>query len=746
VPAYVKQVTNWTTAAGAHSGSITPSVGGLLVIVEGYSGGTRASSTPPTDNQGGTYTKLAQAEQASGARSASIWVRDTLVASAVAHQITQGDPPGSDTGGGFQVQEWSGFTVGGSVVLVQSAQQDTQAASTTPAPTFPQSAATGNPTIGQVVNASTTATLTEPTNWTERVDTGYNTPATGLETATRDSGFTGTTITWGGTSPTAFCDIIVELANNAASAISAPTDIGKNTPAAGSTSSTVTFTTTAAVPSGGKILLAVGWFSAGATLSSVSATGCSGNVMGQQANGSDRFALAYLDAPSGLASGSTVTATFSASTADSRYICGSYITGAATGDGYGFAGANSSTVFWDTPNVGTTPAVGDFVHGGAYNATGSTVTSEPAVGKEIHDFNVASDSALTDTWRWAGGGPCDARGTWSASGTVAQAVVAYAPAAGGPATQFGASATDLTMSFTTVGSRRTFSASTFPLSMSFTTSGRRAPRGASTFPLSLSFTTVGHRLLKSSSTFPLSVSYTTSGRRAPRGVSTFPLSITFTTFIPGTKTEFGASTFPLTVAYTTQGQKNARGASTFPLTISYTTQGKRTARSASTFPLTLSYTTQAKKTAFGASTYPLVISYSSRPASPTGVSTFPLTIGYTSSGKVTRHGQSQYALTLGVVASARATRFAASAFPLAFTYTAAGTKTACGASALPLVFLISSSWRASQIPGDITLGDASEAAVSASDLGDDALAIIDSRIDAELIANNDVAQVRVIDT
>jgi len=425
LPAYVNQATNFTTAAGSHTGAITPSVGNLLVVVEGYSGGTRSSSTPVTDNQGGTYTKLAQAEQASGARSASIWVRDTLVSSAVSHTITQGDPPGSDTGGGFQVQEWSGFTVGGSVVLVQSAQQDSQAALGTPAPTFPQAADTANPTIGQVQNASTVATVTEPTGWTERVDTGYNTPAHGLETVTRDSGFTGTTVTWGGTSPTAFCDIIVELANNAASAISAPTDIGKNTPAAGSTSSTVTFTTTATVPSGGKILLSVGWFSAGATLSSVSATGCTGNVMGQQANGSDRFALAYLDASSGLASGSTVTATFSAATADSRYICGSYITGAATGDGYGFGGANSSTVFWDTPNVGTLPAVGDLVHGGAYNATGSTVTSSESIGKEIHDFNVVTDSAMTDTWSWAGGGPRDARGAWTATGTTACAVVAY---------------------------------------------------------------------------------------------------------------------------------------------------------------------------------------------------------------------------------------------------------------------------------------------------------------------------------
>jgi len=745
VPAFVQRVGTFNTATGGKTAAITPAVGGLLVVIEGYSGGTRASSTDVTDDQGGTYTKLAQAEQASGARSSSIWVRDTLVSSAVSHTVSQGAPPGTETGGGIQVMEFSGFTVGGSGVLVQSAQQDSQAASTTPAPTFPQSAATGNLTIGQVLNASTTANLTEPSGWAERNDSGYNTPATGLEYVTRDSGFTGTTITWGSTSPTAFCDIIVELANNAASDITAPTDIGKNTPSAGSTSSTVTFTTTATVPSGGKILLAVGWFSAGATLSSVSATGCTGNVMGQQANGSDRFALAYLDAPSGLASGSTVTATFSASTADSRYICGSYIEGAATGDGYGFGGANSSTVFWDTPDVSTLPAVGDLVHGGSYNATGSTVTSEPSIGKEIHDFNVASDSAMTDTWSWAGGGPRDARGVWSASGTIAAAVVAYAPASG-PTTQFGVSATALTMSFTTVGKRTRLGASTFPLTMSFTTSGKRAPRGISTFPLSLSFTTVGHRLLKSSSTFPLTISYATSGRRAPRGVSTFPLSITFTTFIPGTKTEFGASTFPLTVSYTSQGQKNARGASTFPLTISYTTQGKRTARSSSTFPLTISYASQAKKTAFGTSAYPLVISYSSRPASPTGTSTFPLTIGFATSGKVTRHGQSLFPLSLGLTSRARADHFAASVFPLSISYTASGTKTGLGASTLPLVFLISSSWRPATIPGDISLGDVSESSVSTSDLGLDGLAVIDSRIDAELIASNEVAQVRVIDT
>lgn len=81
----------------------------------------------------------------------------------------------------------------------------------TPAPTFSAAVLTGNPTFGVVGNATNPAGMTAPTSWTEDADTGYASPITGGETVSRSGGFTGTTVTWGSASASAFADIIIEL-------------------------------------------------------------------------------------------------------------------------------------------------------------------------------------------------------------------------------------------------------------------------------------------------------------------------------------------------------------------------------------------------------------------------------------------------------------------------------------------------------------------------------------------------------
>lgn len=209
--AFVADGITLNTTAGAHAVSITPAVGDLLVVVAVYSDGT-ASGGSVSDNQGGTYTKVAGCVQASGVRTCEIFIRNALVSSAVSHTVTQADPPGSDSGGGLNVMRFSGFSVAGASAFVKSAKQDTQGAGTTPAPTFASAVNTNNVTVGAVVYATNGgAAATPPAGWTERRDQGYNTPATGLETVTRDSGFSGTTVTWGGTVPTAWGCVIVEL-------------------------------------------------------------------------------------------------------------------------------------------------------------------------------------------------------------------------------------------------------------------------------------------------------------------------------------------------------------------------------------------------------------------------------------------------------------------------------------------------------------------------------------------------------
>jgi hypothetical protein len=70
--------------------------------------------------------------------------------------------------------------------------------------------------------------------YTERADVGYSTPTTGLEVMSIDSGETGTSIAWGGTSGSAFCSLAIELALNV------PPTVAPNTPADVATGQTTT--------------------------------------------------------------------------------------------------------------------------------------------------------------------------------------------------------------------------------------------------------------------------------------------------------------------------------------------------------------------------------------------------------------------------------------------------------------------------------------------------------------------------
>jgi hypothetical protein len=100
----------------------------------------------------------------------------------------------------------------------QYAKQENQS-NAIPAPAFSSSALTGNPTIGIVASAEQ---VTHPTSWTEIAEGGYLTPDTFSEVASRNSGFTGTTITWGGTVTSAWCSLIIELDASVAVVVSGP--------------------------------------------------------------------------------------------------------------------------------------------------------------------------------------------------------------------------------------------------------------------------------------------------------------------------------------------------------------------------------------------------------------------------------------------------------------------------------------------------------------------------------------------
>ena len=104
----------------------------------------------------------------------------------------------------------------GPAAIRQFTKQDNQAGGGTPAPAFGVSCLTGNLTLVACANAANPAALTPNASWSEKLDSGHGTPTTGIEISSRDSGFTGTTVTFGGTSGSAFCTIAVELDASAA--------------------------------------------------------------------------------------------------------------------------------------------------------------------------------------------------------------------------------------------------------------------------------------------------------------------------------------------------------------------------------------------------------------------------------------------------------------------------------------------------------------------------------------------------
>jgi hypothetical protein len=124
------------------------------------------------------------------------------------------------SGGGLQVCRVSGMSIVGQGAVRGSGGQSSGGAGTTPAPILlrrvgttysgTQAALTANLCIGVVMGGTASSPL-EPASWTESVDLSYLTPTTGMETAFRNSGETGSTITWGSTIATAFASMVIEL-------------------------------------------------------------------------------------------------------------------------------------------------------------------------------------------------------------------------------------------------------------------------------------------------------------------------------------------------------------------------------------------------------------------------------------------------------------------------------------------------------------------------------------------------------
>ena len=220
----------FTTTAGNKTLVATPAVGDLPVVVTGFtanSAGEDSLTDNNADGLGSSYTKVFTGVT-SGANNSriSIYVRNAKIGSATSTTWTAAQ---SSSGGGLCVLVAGGMTKVGAAAVRGSGSQSSQGSGTTPAPVLTQAALTTNPVIGGVINATNPATLTQRSSpaYAEAMDSGYTSPAAGMEVMYISSGETSATITWGGTSASAFGSVAVELDSSASTSYTL-TSVSKN--------------------------------------------------------------------------------------------------------------------------------------------------------------------------------------------------------------------------------------------------------------------------------------------------------------------------------------------------------------------------------------------------------------------------------------------------------------------------------------------------------------------------------------
>lgn len=209
----------WVTTGGDTTVTATPTVGDLIVIIAGTSG-LAGGTTAVSDNQavGGTYVQVDQDRTGFSTTGVlTVWVRNALIQSASSTVFTASQ--GSSSGGGLVVLRVTAMSIVGlsavrriGVASYNTGGQSTGTLGTTPAPVLAATPLSANPIITAVANGTNSATtVVQRTGYTEDFDNGYNVPATGLEVSHLNSGESSATITYGGTTATAFASVAIEL-------------------------------------------------------------------------------------------------------------------------------------------------------------------------------------------------------------------------------------------------------------------------------------------------------------------------------------------------------------------------------------------------------------------------------------------------------------------------------------------------------------------------------------------------------
>ena len=207
------------------SSAFSPATGDLLVVFvtkeasalsSPMASADLTSSVAPTD-----FTLIRNEGHQSGAAHMGVFVANALTTNTTSRTVTIAS--GTDPGAGtiITVLRIAGMTKVGAAAVRSQGGQTNQAAGT-PAPAFGQAALTTNLCVGAIYNATNPAGMTQPASWSEAADVGYTTgQVSGCETAYRNSGETGTTITWGSASASIFASLILELDTSSSTIVEA---------------------------------------------------------------------------------------------------------------------------------------------------------------------------------------------------------------------------------------------------------------------------------------------------------------------------------------------------------------------------------------------------------------------------------------------------------------------------------------------------------------------------------------------
>lgn len=195
--------------------TFTPAAGDLIVVFASWAGVDPTLVTlSAVDDQGGTYAVAAEISRQANQHTFGVFVREqAAVASPTVVTITTtGD---SATGNNTHVYRVANPGAFGSAAVVQTALLPDQVTGT-PGFTFGAPVDTNNPTIGAVASTAASPLAAAPVGWTSGADDTHASPVNSVQSVFRNSGFSGTGVTWSASIGSDWAGAMVEIAAESA--------------------------------------------------------------------------------------------------------------------------------------------------------------------------------------------------------------------------------------------------------------------------------------------------------------------------------------------------------------------------------------------------------------------------------------------------------------------------------------------------------------------------------------------------